>query len=522
MKIPLKIKKIFSINNWVLWIFICLLSNSIFFYNNLQNLHIPAGDLYAIGGDAGQYIYSAENVYQGKEFTFFKTNDKDYIFLSNTALDYDKGIYYAFRTPGFAFLYLPLRLLFSFKYTLVIILLIQVLLSAIAKYVFAKLCLKLINKEVIFYSIIVLLNIAGYPVFYNNLFYTESFAFSFFVLSINFFLKFLESHNEKELLFSGLFFMEVVFLRPFMAIYYLFFIVVLYFNLKLKLRKYLFYLMVYSLPLITVESIWVIRNYIKTSTFIPLSKTKSENEFHNKAINEFQKLTESSGRTIEWWIKMSPMKWFMDSLDKRDPDLLLPNYIYPPAYNPDSIISAKKYYILSRDTMINRSIRTEYELRSANIIANINGYYKSHYPIRYYIVSRVRLLIDFINQPIVGASIPSNPFSILRIFVESLVCYFAFFWGSISLFLGIYNYRKNAKVMLFISIPIFIYVLFPIIMQFREWRELYLAFPFLLFSGVCSLAENKLKPFYKKIYISAVLIAVIFYAGYYTINVVNW
>lgn len=123
-----------------------------FFYYNLENLNVPKDKFYKIEGDAPQYVYSAENVVQGKDYTFFKTNSKDYIFKSNFSTDYDKGIYYAFRTPGFAFIYILLRFAFSFNTTLVIILLLQIVLSAIAKYLLAKLGFLIFLKNQFFIS----------------------------------------------------------------------------------------------------------------------------------------------------------------------------------------------------------------------------------------------------------------------------------------------------------------------------------------------------------------------------------
>lgn len=325
------------------------------------------------------------------------------------------------------------------------------------------------------------------------------------------------------LFLSGLFLTEVIFLMPFMAPFYLFFVILIYYNLRPRVKKYLLYVMLFSVPLILAESVWTIRNYIKTDQFIPFAATKGEDKLFNKSIYEQIELTKNCGKTFEWWVNDSPMKWFADSLDMRHPGKIFPKYIVKPGHIADSIIRAKKYYQLSKDTLIPLNERIRYESLSACIIRNIRENYKNNYPIKYHIMSRLKLLIDFINQPIKRPLISIKyPLNVVSVYLEAFICYFTFFWGCISLLWGLFHFRKNPNAALVLSIPIFIFILFPVIFQFREYREMYMAFPFLLFAGICSLTEVKLKPLFKKIYISAVLAAFVFYAVYYTINNIKW
>ena len=60
------------------------------------------------GGDGEQYVESAESLINGGDFIFFKTNEA--LFKSNFSEGtFDEGIYYAFRTPGYAMCYIPIR-----------------------------------------------------------------------------------------------------------------------------------------------------------------------------------------------------------------------------------------------------------------------------------------------------------------------------------------------------------------------------------------------------------------------------
>jgi hypothetical protein len=94
-------KRIIKIENWPFWISLLLIFTLIHFSINLTFLGKKWDDIFMLSGDAEQYIGSAENLIRKGDFTFCKTNE--HLFFSNLldADSYDKGIYYAFRTPGF-------------------------------------------------------------------------------------------------------------------------------------------------------------------------------------------------------------------------------------------------------------------------------------------------------------------------------------------------------------------------------------------------------------------------------------
>ena len=92
----------------------CLIINLLFFHFGLELNGLSWQNIYKISGDSIDYIQSVENLLNGEGFTFFKTSE-DTAFVSNfvNPNEYNLGIYYAFRSPGFAFFYLPLRWIFN-------------------------------------------------------------------------------------------------------------------------------------------------------------------------------------------------------------------------------------------------------------------------------------------------------------------------------------------------------------------------------------------------------------------------
>ena len=99
-----------------------------FFHFGLEPNGLTWDNVYKIEGDAIDYVQSVENLLNGKCFTFFKTSE-DTKFVSNfvTHNEFNLSIYYAFRSPGFAFFYLPLRVFLSQHFALIGFLFLQII-----------------------------------------------------------------------------------------------------------------------------------------------------------------------------------------------------------------------------------------------------------------------------------------------------------------------------------------------------------------------------------------------------------
>lgn len=205
---------------------IALLCNLVFFHFGLERVGVTWEIPVKISGDASDYVESTENLLKGDGFTFFKTSE-DRAFVSNFAPEsFSKPVFYAFRSPGFAFFYLPLRLIFSQSTSLLLLLFLQVILTAVAKYCLARIAQMLTGSKVAF--VITFLIACSTPYFtqYNNLLLTEAFAFSFLVFFIFFLLKVqtFKSHILNNMSYwlyftSGLFLTIAIMLRPFLAMF---------------------------------------------------------------------------------------------------------------------------------------------------------------------------------------------------------------------------------------------------------------------------------------------------------------
>ena len=173
------------------WIIIfCLIVNLIYFHFGLEPYGLSWENIYKINGDSKDYIQSVEYLLNGNGFVFFKTSD-DTAFVSNfvNPNEYNLGIYYAFRSPGFAFFYFPLRWFFNQHYALIAFLFLQIIFTAVAKYYIAKIVELLTKSKLAFWLTLILINATPYFVQYNNLLLTEALGFSFLVFGIYLIIK---------------------------------------------------------------------------------------------------------------------------------------------------------------------------------------------------------------------------------------------------------------------------------------------------------------------------------------------
>lgn len=475
-------KRIVKIENWPFWISLLLIFTFIHFSITLDILGLSWNNMIMIDGDAEQYIGSTENLLRNGEFTFYKTNE--HLFFSNL-LDqnsFDKGIYYAFRTPGFAMLYYPIRLFFDFQNSLLIIISLQLIFNAVTKYLLCLLLFKISKNKIAFYIGILFFIFSIYASFFNNFLMTESFAIFFLVTSLYLLHSGLNSANKWTIFWSGICLTEAMLLRPFLAPLFLPFVILIYIQFKEGNVKILIFLFI--LPLIIFESFWLPRNYIKSGEFIPLSKTMDIFNYSNKAFLSQKKIIENLSVSGEWWVKSSPTYWFTKKDDKRSPLSVYPKRFFTNIKDTTLIINAKNNYLKSTDTNYSIKMRGNFESLSSNQLNLLNNKFELN---NKYIdlTSRFFIALNMINQPLFKPFISSQyPYNVFTVALESFLLRFTFVLGFISTIIAIFKFKKKHFILFMAIIPLFIFFLFSILMRHFEFREMYIPSFFFLFFGI--------------------------------------
>lgn len=462
---------------WVL-VIIALLSNIYFFDKGFNCYGLSWEQPFKLSGDSEDYISSVEELLDGNEFHFFKTNE-DKEFVSNIQpgnKNYDKGIYYAFRSPGFAFFYLPLRLVFSPVVSIYAFLVLQVIVLAFAKVYLAKLSFIFTKNNKVFYGVFLLLNITPYFSQYQNLLLTESLGFSFLIFYLYQLFKVIgegkwkAKEGVKRLYLAGFFLIVTIMLRPFLAFFlppvavYLF---LNFFKSNITLKA----MFSFFLPIVLIGGVWIARNFIKTERFIPLASTMKFQDHKHKASFKMRKYAKQHGVSDKWFDNQSPVYWLIKKDDNRSFDEVVIN-LTNSEVNFFKDFKEKFHLSLSQNIPVSSRVKMEYELESS--LDSLNQNFKQENFYNAVIGSRLKATKNLLMQPNLRFfHFTSYPFNVLWVTVQSFVLRLTFVVGFLCIFLLTFMKLKSNFFWL-ISIPLFLLIVFfGWYKQTIEFRELY-------------------------------------------------
>lgn len=429
-----------------------------------------------ISGDGAQYVYSAENLFNGGDHAYFRTDKAN--LKSNFIIDgeFDKGMYYTFRTPGYSFIFIPLRVLFSHQNALIAVLVLQVLLSALSKFILCYFAFAFANrKKLALWIALFFTNALFFISSLNDSFLTEPFA-GFFLLA-SFLLAYKAKQKEANLIhiLAGISIMIAILLRPFLLPILGLFAFYILFNNKFNIIKTIFskQLLFFIIPSILFLTGWNIRNYKKTEEVILLSKTFGWENFSNKGFKEIFYLVHNIGENHEWWVKKHLTHWYTNSDSKLD--ILSFNRISNlPIEQIKLIKSSREYYLASTDN-IHTSLekRQQLELLAEKDLLQVNNYIKSKHP-EYRLYIPFETSYNFTSTPALTPFINlTYPLNVLSVFVE---CYFnriIIFLGLIGAFVLLFRKRTDRYLKLIIISQLFIVVLFSLL-GLNEKRAVFL------------------------------------------------
>jgi len=465
--------------------------------------------LYQLKGDAKQYISYCENLYLYG--SYFEGSPKHVFSYTN-------------RMPGMCVLYIPLRFFFNQHWTLNIFILLQVLLSAISSYLLAISAKKIIKSDFAFYGAFILYGTGMYCANYNHRLYTESLALSSIILSLYFYLSYLEKRKLKHIILFALFITWCVFLRPFIAPFIglagLYFFILL---LKKQITPIHFFS--FLLPIFIIFGSWTYRNFVKTNTFMPLQSGWYDGD---KALHSQYMFIRSFGLEWQWWNQNSEHSWFMTDeclngfkISRPNDSIFFKNRLnrnmFTNGLTIDSLKKARYDCWQSNNPKISETKRDSFAQSSTKMFERFISCQQEKHPFDYYISYRMRVMQKLIVQ-IHGASLVSikYPFNVGLLFIDALYNTFIFIIGYISiLFLLFYRKNWNVNFLSIIGIPIFIIAYFAFHLRVYENRYITLAFPFLI---ICSLMTIKqILEFKMKYIILFILSTILISSGVYSV-----
>jgi hypothetical protein len=402
------------------------------------------------------------------------------------------------RMPGYAFVYLPLRLIFSHDISCNILIIMQYLLAGISVYYLGLIAKAIFNNDRIFYICFYLFLFSTYSNYFDGWIMTESFCNSALIFSVWFLVNYYTNAKIKDLLFSGIFLTWAIFLRPVFTPAIFVFLLVLIFQKKKeimlpvkKIKMYPLYknLLVFAAPFLLADGIWILYNYSEHQKIIPLesihpSKRWEENFYK---ISLFNFIT-SWGGNYDINDNRAPFLWFgagvpfnkITGLDS------FPEYIYTSQFNRDSLVKVKTKIIALNDSLLSPDRNYAYQSEIKEKLDRYTLSIKAEKPVLYYINAPFfHSLPNFLFGP--GSKMYMKRFnlpgkmSFISEYIFTLYYYLVVVFGIVgALFIVLHDLRKNIKAFILAFLPLYSIIIHAIILRYTENKYLMPAWSFLI------------------------------------------
>jgi hypothetical protein len=386
------------------------------------------------------------------------------------------------RMPGYGIIYLIFRLFLSKSIACNIIIILQLILSAVSVYLLALSSMYLFNTDKFFYSVFYLFAISQFSTAYDTFVYTESFTTSFMIISVFYFLTYFKSYNPSRLLISGLLLTWGVFLKPVFGPLIIFFLVTLAADGVRKNIKLWVPILYFLAPFILSDGAWTIRNFIQHKKLLPLATSVFYQDKEDTFELPILRFTQAWGGDYFWYYSNCILK---------DKPAHPPAYIYTSKFNEDSLLKIRSLILSIEPNIEYKSDTTTQNLN--HIVKRLDVYtasIKSEKPFLYYIRAPLSLFTRFIIFPGISHSLfnkNNDKLTKIEFIINGLyyLLYLAIvFLGSIgivAMFRVLFSLQPQS---IFPFIPLYTIIVHVFIFRFCENRYFVPAYPFMLVCGV--------------------------------------
>lgn len=231
-----------------------------------------------------------------------------------------------------------------------------------------------------------------------------------------------------------------------------------------------------SLPFVVLLSPWIVRNYQVMGKFVPLQEDAFAGYPFAKSYMAMRHFVQCWGSTDDSWEKYQAGCYFMDNPKCQ---YEFPQEAFASTYNMDSL------ELLKRDFL---TVIQNINSQSDSLVASKFDKYRMDFiaenPLEYHVLSRVRLISDFVLPYKSGPYLPFDiysacykPFHLLIFWAEGLLYWGLLLAGLLGTLLLLYM-RPNDFI--YYSMPIFLILLFPIVLKAAQHRYFIQAYPSLV------------------------------------------
>ncbi len=461
---------------WQYWIMLALLVKGGFFYFDLsQNRYSEIESFWgSTGGDTNSYLMPIDNLLQSGRY------DPDY------------------RMPGYGIIYFLLGTIFNKAIACNIIIILQYIMGGISVYLLALTARSMFQSDTMYYLTYFSFLISTYTSLFYSVLLTESFCVSACIFYIFFLEQYLKSQMSKYLVWSGVFFSWMVFLRPvylplillpWLMIFYL------YITQKSGVKLLVKALFLFSLPFILSDGVWIVRNAFLHNRFIPLQASLLYPGTYESYRFELNRFLQSWGGSFIYWNPNAEIRWFgigehqvSGKKPLNDQNIIIPEYIYTTRFGHKDLLEVKELIRKVKDEHRLDSERQQYSNMISERLRTYTESIRQETPFLYYIYARLILLKKFL--------IHSGTYNLfakasheLNIIEFGIKVFYSLFYllivgcGIVGIGFLLIPLCTNSR-FLVAAVAVYPLIIFPIVLRFSEMRYFVPSYPFML---ICSM-----------------------------------
>jgi hypothetical protein len=440
-----------------------------YFFNKDAPKNNNVNYIFAFSKDYHSYIDPAINLFEKGEY-----------------FEEDKGHkLYAHKMPGMTPIFFPLYSVFGFEWALTILVLLQYLFDALCCVIIGLMAFHIFKSRRAFYIAFFLYSFSFIVSVTSHFAISELFCTNFSILSIYFALV----RKEKwHYLISGFFAAWSIFFRPSSVLLLLFIPLIMSINdenkISLKqLLKQKWLLVLFFLPFVFFESIWIARNYKVMHRFIP-SEMSAEN-FGSPGMRSIFAMLRDMGCDLQSWNPDSEMRWFnrpatIDYDSTFSATYPFPDYVTQAGVQKKDMLKLRALYYKNGDPSISSQQLLMVESAIDSLCKKTSKQFKEGAPFAYRIIAPLRVVktLVFIKRPY-GFSFISNGAVVKLIRAWHFVNYYVALVFFIIGFFWIYT-KKNKYAFVITLFVISHILLYGFILRLSENRYLVPIYPYMI------------------------------------------
>jgi hypothetical protein len=369
------------------------------------------------------------------------------------------------------------------------LILFQYILASLSVYYLSHAARNLFESDTMFHLTFYLFLICPFSNFYDAYTCTESLCGSVLIFSVYFFSKYFQEHKIKYCFISGLLLTWVVFLRPIFGGLIMVCCIILLLTKMVEFRIRFKHVLIFLIPFIVCDGIWISRNYILHKEFIPLTSTAGVYPCTtNSYIEPLFEFGQSWGGVCSFTNGPSDIDW-IDNCHEGTPLFLnfdsLPDDIYTSIFNKDSLLQLKKMIIALGSPSITPTTATFYQSQLSQKLTEYKLAIKREKPFLYFIKAPLKMIGVLLYGPKIrsilerGKSVPHIGGTIVSF--NNIVYSFILFLGLISIPLLIIKGIKNSyRLWIVPIIPLYTLLVHPLLFRFYEGRYMIPVWSFMI------------------------------------------